>query len=94
VHVPRLVLDDERHVQPGQRDCAVDVEEVHGQDRGGVRAQEGAPAVVALGRGRYPVGAQDLADGVPLENSIAWLICADACGRETVMVGWPVSAIL
>jgi hypothetical protein len=29
VHVPRVVLDDERHVQPPQRGCAVDVEEVH-----------------------------------------------------------------
>jgi hypothetical protein len=25
----------------------------------------------------------------PARNSIAWLICADACGWEAVMVGWP-----
>jgi hypothetical protein len=61
--MPRVVLDGERHVQPRQRCRAVDVEEVHGQDRGGVCAQEGAPAAVARCRGRYPVGAQDLADG-------------------------------
>jgi hypothetical protein len=63
VHVPRVVLDDERYIQPGQRSCAVDVEEVHRQDRRGLCAQEGAPAIVSRCRGWYPVGAQDLADG-------------------------------
>jgi hypothetical protein len=29
---------------------------------------------------------------VPLEYSIAWLICAVTCGREAVMVGWPGAA--
>jgi hypothetical protein len=29
---------------------------------------------------------------VPLEYSIAWLICAVICGREAVMVGWPGAA--
>ena len=28
---------------------------------------------------------------VPLEYSIAWLICVVICGREAVMVGWRVS---
>jgi hypothetical protein len=30
--------------------------------------------------------------GVPLEYSIAWLICTVTCGREAVMVGWPGAA--
>jgi hypothetical protein len=63
MHMPRVVLNDERHIQSRQRHCAIDVEEIHRQDRRGVRAQEGAPAVVAHRRRRYPVGAQDLADG-------------------------------
>ena len=55
-----------------------------------------------------PRGAQDLIDGrradgnsqlrqftvdpVPLEYSIAWLICSVTCGRAAVMVGWPGAA--
>ncbi|MGB9227961.1 CHAT domain-containing protein [Mycobacterium sp.] len=34
-------------------------------------------------------GTSDPADPVPLEYSIAWLICAVTCGREALMVGWP-----
>jgi len=51
VHVPRVVLDDERNIEAGQRSCAVDVEEVHRQDRRGLRDQERAPVVVSLGWG-------------------------------------------
>jgi hypothetical protein len=39
------------------------MEEVHRQDRRGLCAQKGAPAVISHCRGRYLVGAQDLADG-------------------------------
>ena len=35
------------------------------------------------------MGTEDL---VPLEYSIAWLICAVTCGLEAVMVGWPGAA--
>ena len=43
VHPPRLVFDDERDVQAAKRERAIDVEEVGGQERGGVGAQEDAP---------------------------------------------------
>lgn len=39
------------------------MEEVHRQDRRGVCAQEGAPAIISHRWGWYLVGAQDLADG-------------------------------
>ena len=39
-----------------------------------------------------PGGAPRYVGPVPLEYSIAWLICAVTCGREAVMVGWPGAA--
>jgi hypothetical protein len=63
VHAPGVEFDDERHVQAGERECAVDVEEVGGQDRGGVGTQENSPGSVASRWRRDAVGAQDLADG-------------------------------
>src|SRR5215475_5192418 len=47
VYPAGVVLDDERDIQPPQRDHAVDVEEVGGKDRVGVRAKEGAPRLLA-----------------------------------------------
>jgi len=63
VHSSCLVFDDERDVQAGEREGAIDVEEVGGQERGGVGAQEDAPGSVVARRRRDAVGAQDLADG-------------------------------
>src|SRR5690348_6677573 len=63
VHPPGPDLDDERDVQALERDRAVDVEEVRGQQRGGVGAQEGAPGLVAVRWRRDAVSTQDLADG-------------------------------
>jgi hypothetical protein len=56
------VLDDERDVEPGEGECAVDVKEVRGQQGVGLGSQECAPGVVAVPWWRDPVGAQDLAD--------------------------------
>jgi hypothetical protein len=36
VHAPCLEFNDERHVQAAQREYAVNVEEIGGQERGGV----------------------------------------------------------
>ena len=63
VHPPGPDLDDERDVEALERDRAVDVEEVRGQQRGGVGAQEGPPGLVAVRWRRDMVSAQDLADG-------------------------------
>jgi len=63
VHPPCLVLDDERDVQAAERERAVDVEEIGGQERGGVGAQEDAPGPVMPLWRRDAVGAQDLPDG-------------------------------
>jgi hypothetical protein len=63
VHSSCLEFDDERDVQAGERECAVDVEKAGGQERGGVGAQEDAPGFVMPGWRRDAVGAQDLADG-------------------------------
>ncbi len=35
-----------------------------------------------------------LLDPVPLEYSIAWLICSVTCGLEAMMVGWPGAELL
>jgi len=63
VDPPRLEFNDERHVQAGEREGAVDVEEIAGQERGGVGSQESSPGSVMRGWRRDSVGAQDLADG-------------------------------
>jgi hypothetical protein len=46
VHAPCLEFDDERDVKSAERERAIDVEEVRGQERGGVGAQEYAPGFV------------------------------------------------
>jgi hypothetical protein len=43
VHGADANLEGEEHVDPLQGDCAVDVEEVHGQHRRGLRAEEPSP---------------------------------------------------
>jgi hypothetical protein len=57
-----LDLDDERDIQPLQRD-GVDVEEVDRKQAAGLGAKEGAPGVVAARGWRDPAGTQDFADG-------------------------------
>ena len=57
------MFDGECDVQAGERERAVDVEEVGGQERGGVGAQEDAPGLIVPRWRRDAVGAQDLADG-------------------------------
>ena len=53
-------LQYEEHIDAAQRDRAVNVEEVAGQHRGGLRAQEPLPCrVIALRRGRDPQALQD-----------------------------------
>ena len=53
--MPTAQFDHEEHVDAAQGDCAVDVEEVARQHRGGPGAQELPPGgVVALRRGRDP----------------------------------------
>jgi hypothetical protein len=43
VHVAAADFQGEEHIDPFQRDRAVDVEEIHGQHGGGLRAQEPPP---------------------------------------------------
>jgi hypothetical protein len=62
VHPSCLVFDDERDVQALERERAVDMKEISGQEGGGVGAQEYAPGSVVLRWRRDAVGAQDLAD--------------------------------
>lgn len=64
VDVARVDLDHEEHVDPLQRDRAVDVEEVAGQHRGGLGAEELLPGCsVRSGRGwRYPELFEDASD--------------------------------
>ena len=53
-------LQHEEHIDAAQRDRAVNVEEIAGQYRGGLRAQEPPPGrVIALRRGRDPQALQD-----------------------------------
>jgi hypothetical protein len=64
VQVAVADLECEQNVEPPQRHRAVDVEEVHGQRRGGLGMQELPPAGVGPRRRRgYPTVVQDPADG-------------------------------
>ncbi|MGC5023023.1 hypothetical protein [Micromonospora sp. DT47] len=65
VHVAGADLEDEEHVQALQRERAVHMEEVAGEHRGSLRAQESPPcgAVTAYRRWWYPQLFEDLADG-------------------------------
>ena len=56
------VFDHERHIQPGQGERAVHVQEVDRQDGLGMSAEKCTPAVVMRGRRRDPPATQDLAD--------------------------------
>jgi hypothetical protein len=56
------MLDHEGHVQPGQKDGAVNVEEVDRQDRRGLRPQERAPLLGTACWRRDSPAAQDSAD--------------------------------
>jgi hypothetical protein len=64
VQVAVVDLEGEQDVEPLQCHRAVDVEEVHGQHRRGLGAQELAPAGVGVSRRRRrgPVAAQDPTD--------------------------------
>jgi hypothetical protein len=60
MHMAGAHLQYEEHIDAAQRDRAVNVEEVAGQHRGGLRAQEPLPCrVIALRRGRDPQALQD-----------------------------------
>jgi hypothetical protein len=65
VQVAITDLEREQDVEPSQRHSAVDVEEIYGQHRGGLRTQEPSPAGVGLpGRCRWDAAvAQDPANG-------------------------------
>ena len=63
VHPPGAVLDEDQYVQPGQRH-RVHVQEVGGEDPGGLRVQELPPGwSVPARRGVDVRGAQDFIDG-------------------------------
>jgi hypothetical protein len=63
VHPAGTVLDEDQYVQPGQRH-SVDVQEVGGEDPGGLRVQELPPGRSVPARRRVNArGAQDLIDG-------------------------------
>jgi hypothetical protein len=63
VHAPCLEFNDEPDVQAAQREYAVDMEEIGGQECRGVGAQEDLPGSVVPGWWRDTVSAQDLPDG-------------------------------
>jgi hypothetical protein len=64
VHIPALDLDDEQAVQALQRQRAVDMEEIGGEDSRGLGAQELPPCGVGMSfrRGRYTQCSEDPAD--------------------------------
>ena len=64
VHPAGAMLDHERDVQPGQRDGAVDVEEVRREQGFGVGPQERSPTVIVLCRRTDPTDTQDLAPSI------------------------------
>ena len=64
VHLPAADLDDEEAVQALERDGAIDMEEIAGEHRGGLRSKEPPPcgAGIPLRRGRYLQLPEDPAD--------------------------------
>jgi len=63
VYAAGVEFDDERDVEPGECDGAVDVEEVCGEQGRRVGARERVPRVVPVRGRRDPVRSQDPADG-------------------------------
>ncbi|MEU4898612.1 hypothetical protein AB0B12_39480 [Streptomyces sp. NPDC044780] len=83
VHAAGAVVDEEQH-EPAPQEDRVDVEEVGGHDRGGLRFEEGGPGLVgALGGGVDPGLLQDLPDGRGAEfASQAEQFAVDLVGLE------------
>jgi hypothetical protein len=63
VHPAGAVLDEHQDVQPGQQH-SIDMEEIDGEDSGGLRVQELPPSrACSARRGIDARGTQDLVDG-------------------------------